>query len=454
MTEAPKKSKRDQLEYARRRQPFQGKERLRLVFMAGGLLAAIGIFLWLNSGLKGKVDPELTPPTETVGRIGSDIRFPPIGPDMFVTVRDSSTTDRLILEPDPFALALKMGDQLLAGHLDELGSPELEFEDLEQNAATLRSLAFRVRGEVVDLSFERRSVDGPEETWALLKVDEENHVWFVCQNPPDDLFGLGGNYVVVDGFFYKIYSRTVEDERITAPLLVGREIQPSVRVAEPAVELDYGILADVRDAEFFEQHPVEDVGYWHLMNFVTTLQKDDARIAADFERATPLDRKALEVILEDPSLRRGQPFKIYGRSVKSWNLANDENEIRLNWSSHSFLSKYELGTQYIRLVAPGQGVLDDLNLSSEMLAYFHKMWAYTDGNDQERRVPIFFVAAFEDRELAASPLEGQIVLGFIALFVIMLIGFGWLIRRDRQQAEAAALRLRERRQKTREQRGE
>ena len=61
----PKVSKRDQLERARRRQPFQGKERLRLVFMALGLVAAIGIFLWLRSSLGKSGDPEDVPEIET-----------------------------------------------------------------------------------------------------------------------------------------------------------------------------------------------------------------------------------------------------------------------------------------------------------------------------------------------------------------------------------------------------
>ena len=38
----------------------------------------------------------------------------------------------------------------------------------------------------------------------------------------------------------------------------------------------------------------------------------------------------------------------------------------------------------------------------------------------------------------------------IGLFVIMLVGFGWLIRRDRKQAEAAAASLRARRQRMRD----
>ncbi len=445
-----KPRKRDELERALRRQPFQGKEKLRLVFMAGGLLAAIVIFVWLRIGLDKKGDPDKVPEVGTQTQIGSDIQFPPVDLSIFEDVRDSSSTDRLLLESGPFLELLKISRALLPGHLDALESPRIPFENIEQNAATLRGVPFRERGKLVDLKIQQRVVDGPAETWALVETDEGKRYWYVTLKEPQELFGSGGNYVVTDGFFYKLYTHSTEDERVTAPLMVGRELRPSVRKAEAAKAIDLGVLADVRDADFFEVRPIEDLGYWHLMNFVETLQTEPVRIDTEFERAEPLSRSSLQVILEDPSLKRGRPYRIYGRTVHAWNKANEENPTRLPFSSHSFLFKYELGDQYLRLVAPGKDALNNLGLGTEMLAYFHKMWAYTDGNGQERRVPVFFVASFTEREIEKAPLEGQIVLAFIALFVIMLIGFSYLIRRDRKQAEAAAIGLRERRQRMRE----
>jgi hypothetical protein len=445
-----KPRKRDELERARRRQPFQGKDRLRLVFMAGGLLAAIAIFIWLRMGLDKKGDPDKVPEVGTQTQIGSDIQFPPVDMSIFEEVRDASTTDRLLLESGSFKQLLETSLGLLPGHLDALESPRFPFENIEKNAATLRGVPFRERGKLVDLKIQQRVVDGPTETWALVETDEGKRYWYVTLKEPEELFGSGGNYVVTDGFFYKLYTHSTEDERVTAPLMVGREIRPSVRRAEPVKSLNLGVLADVRDAEFFEVHPIEDSGYWHLMNFVETLQSDAPRIDTEFERAEPLSRSSLQVILEDPSLKRGRPYRIYGRTVHAWNKANEENPTRLPFSSHSFLFKYELGDQYLRLVAPGKDALNNLGLGTEMLAYFHKMWAYTDGKGNERRVPVFFVASFTEREIEKAPLEGQIVLAFIALFVIMLFGFTYLIRRDRKQAEAAAIGLQARRQRMRE----
>ena len=281
---SPRPNKRDQLEHARRRQPFQGKERLRLVFMALGLMAAIGIFLWLRAGLNKKGDPNKVPEIDTEYQIGSDIQFPPVDMTMFDSVRDDSTTDRLILEPDAFPKMLKVSSALLQGHLDALGSPRFPFENIEQNAKTLRGAPFRERGEVLDLKTEKRTVDGPEETWALIKTDEGNRLWYVTLKQPEELFGIGGNFVVLDGFFYKLYTRSVDGERVTAPLLAGRGVRPSVRPAEPAKELDLTILADVRDADFYEEHPIEDLGFWHLMNFVETLQDEPERVTTEFIR--------------------------------------------------------------------------------------------------------------------------------------------------------------------------
>ena len=448
----PKVSKRDQLERARRRQPFQGKERLRLVFMALGLVAAIGIFLWLRSSLGKSGDPENVPEIETEYAIGSDIWFPQVDMELLAEVKDTSTTERLLLESGPFSYLLELGSTLLPGHLEVMGAPSFPFDNIEANASGLRGGAYRERGRVLDLKMEQRVIDGPEETWVLVETDAKNRYWFVTLKQPEELFGLGGNFIVTDGFFYKLYTRTFDGNRVTAPLLVGPAFRPSVRPAEPAKELDPKILSTIRDADFTEEHPVEDLGYWHLMNFVETIQGDPGRIAADFERARPLDRKELKSIIDQPELRRGIPFRIYGRGVHAWNQANPENPTRMPFSSHSFLSKYELDDQYIRLAAPGKDALNNLGLGTEMLAYFLKFWAYTDTNDRERRVPVFVVASFRERDLPRSALEGQIVIAFIGLFVVMLIGFGMLIRRDRRQAEQAASALRARRQRMREKR--
>jgi hypothetical protein len=421
--------------------------------MAGGLLAAIAIFIWLRIGLDKKGDPDKVPEIGTQTQIGSDIQFPPVDLSIFESVRDTSSTDRLLLESGPFLELLKISRALLPGHLDALESPRFPFENIEQNASTLRGVPFRERGKLIDLKIQTRVVDGPEETWALVETDEGKRYWYVTFKQPEELFGSGGNYVVTDGFFYKLYTHSTDDERVTAPLMVGREIRPSVRKAEPATALDLGVLADVRDADFYEDRPIEDQGFWHLMNYVETLQPDAERIAKEFAQAEPLNRTSLQVILDNPSLKRGRPYKIYGRSVHSWNQANQENPTRLPFSSHSFLYKYELDDQYLRLVAPGKDSLNNLDLGTELLTYFHKMWAYTDGNGQERRVPVFFVASFAEREIEKAPLEGQIVLAFIALFVIMLVGFWYLIRRDRKQSEIAALGLVARRQRMRERAG-
>lgn len=443
-----KPRKRDELARARRRQPFQGKERLRLVFMAGGLIAVIGIFIWLRIGLQKEGDPNKVP--KTITQIGSDIQFPPVDLSIFEDVKDATNTDRVLLSSGPFEELLQISRALLPGHLDALESPRIPFDAIEQNSATLRGVPFRDRGKLLDLKIQQRVIDGPEETWALVETDEGKRYWFATLKQPEELFGTGGNFVVTDGFFYKLFTQSLDGERVTAPLLVGREIRPSVRRAEPAKQLDLGTLADVRDSDFYEKRPIEDAGYWHLMNFVETLQTEPDRIATEFERAEPLSRNTIKDLVAQPSLKRGRPYLIYGRTVHAWNKANEENPTRLPFSSHSFLFKYELGDQYLRLVAPGSDSLNDIDLGTEMLAYFHKMWAYTDGNNQERRVPVFFVASFAEREIDKAPLEGQIVIAFIALFVVMLLGFTFLIRRDRKQAEAAAEGLRARRQRMRE----
>lgn len=451
-------SKREQLAKMQRTQPFQGKERIRLVAMVGGLVFVIGLFLWIRFASGGDSgDPDAVAESTEQYSLGADIQFPEVDAELLAEVEDDESVDRVELEPGPFSMLLKAGRGLLPGHLEVMGSPRLPFADVRERSDQFRGLAFQERGEVRFLEIYARAIGEADETWALIRTDEGEEYWYVSLIPPTELFGPGGNYVVTEGFYFKLYTRSFENqdgerERVTAPLLVGRELRPSVRKIEPVMEVDPLVLAGVRDAEFREDRPLEDAGYWHLMSYARNLREDQDRVAQEWQEAVPLDAQAIRTLVDQPGLYRGRPFRLYGRTTYSFWRACGENPLRLKYASHGFLYKWELDDQYIRLAAPGRtsdarSILENIGLNSELLVYFHKMWAYVDKDDQPRRVPVFVVASMQPRETKRSPLEREIVLVFLGLFALGLVGFAWLIRRDRKQAEVAAAALRARRRR-------
>jgi hypothetical protein len=445
----PKLTKKDELARMKRRGGLQRGERIRLTVLTAGLALAIGIFFYVRS--KGNDDNfKLPGPLSQNQTSGADVVFPPLDIEQLFSVKDSTSSDRLTLDSQPFAHLLKLSQSLHPGHLDAIGSPTMDFETIEANSAGLRGAPYRLRGNLKAMQTQKRTVGGPEETWAWIQTDEGKNFFYASLNQPEDLFGSDGMFVVMEGFYYKIYTQVFEDERITAPLLVGRGMRPSIHKAEPAKALDFEILGRVKDDKFEGGSEIATEGYWHLMNFVTALASDPPRYEQAFASAVPFDKKLLVAMAADPAPFRGKPVVIHANPVHDWTEACQENSHRLQFDSHVFLNKYEFGDKYIRAAAPGREAFKGLSLRHELLGYFLRLWAYEDNKGVQRRVPIFVIAGVREREKGTSLLEGQIMQWFLALFLVLVIGFVVLIRRDKKQAQQAIADLRQRRNRHRD----
>lgn len=445
----PKSSKREELERLKRRTPLQRRERVRLILMSAGLVLAVGIFLYIRTKTAPKEFRLPGPITEEQAQ-ANNMLFPPVDVDALAEVKDSTSSERLILESAPFSSLLRLSQALVPGHLDALGSPTLDFENAQANSSELRGTPYRLRGDVRDFRRQQRTIEGPEEIWTWIRTDEGKNFFYVSLREPKELFGSDGMFVVVEGFYYKMYTQVFEGEKITAPLLVGRGLRPSVRKAEPATQLDFGILADVRDDDFHEYSEVEDDGYWHLMNYASTLAADEARYEEEFANATYFNKSLLVDISADPEPYRGKSMILYAKPVIEWTEACPENSMRLRNHSHAFVNKYEFGDQLIRIAAPGREAFKGLGLNHEMLGYFVRMWAFEDGKGNQRRTPVFVIAGVRERNIPPSLLESQIMQAFLLLFVVFVVGFVILIRRDKQQAQQAIQDLRDRRRRSKQ----
>ncbi len=442
----PKLSKREELDRLKRRSPLQRRERVRLILMTAGLALAIGIFLYIRT----KTQPpefRLPGPQTEADAQATEMVFPPVDVAALTEVKDSTASERLILESAPFERLLKLSLQLRPGHLDALGSPTLDFDHAPTNSPELRGTPYRLRGDVKDLRIQQRIIEGPEETWTWIRTDEGKDFFYVSLNAPEVLFGSDGMFVVTEGFYYKIYTQTIEGEKITAPLLVGRGLRPSVRKSKPATELDFAILGGVRDDAFHEYSEVEDEGYWHIMNYAATLAGDEKRYDDEFDNATYFNKSLLADISADPGPYRGKAVILYAKPVKEWTKACPENPMRLRDHSHAFVNKYEFGDQLIRIAAPGREAFKGLGLNHELLGYFVRMWAFEDTKGNQRRTPVFVIAGVRERKIAPSLLESQIMQVFLLLFVVFVAGFVILIRRDKRQAQKAIQELRDRRKR-------
>jgi hypothetical protein len=442
----PKPSKREELDRLKRRSPLQRRERIRLILMTAGLVLAIGIFFYIQ-GKQDRKEFLLPGPLTEENAQDTGMLFPRPNIDLLATVKDSTATERLILESEPFESLLKESGNLGPGHLDALGSPTMDFENVESNAPELRGSPYRLRGNVKDFRSQQRIIEGHEEYWSWIRTDAGKDFFYVSENEPTELFGRDGMFVVVEGFFFKVYSQTIDGHKVTAPLFVGRGMRPSIHKADPAKELDFGVLGAMRDDDFFEYSEIEDPGYWHIMNYAATLADYPEKYDQIFKEATYFNKKLLVDVSADPQPYRGKAVILYAKPVREWTKACPENPMRLRNHSHAFVNKYEFGDQLLRIAAPGREAFKGLGLNHEMLGFFVRMWAFEDTKGNQRRTPVFIIAGVRERHVAPSLLESQIMQAFLFLFVVFVIGFVVLIRRDKKQAQHAIQELRDRRRR-------
>ncbi len=444
------KSKHDQLRDFRHQSFVQRGERFKLIAMFGGLALVIGLFFYIRSRTPS-LDEGLMPVDDSMRQtLGTQIQMPPIDLEMFVEVHDASSADRLVIEPGPFSTLLEQSRALLPGHLLTLGEPGFPFA--EADPRPLRGKPFRLRGEVKDLRTFKRVHDGPEETWLWVQTDQGDDYFFASKGRPATLFDSGGNFVLTDGYFFKYYTQTLEEERITAPVFVGRGLRPSAKRLEPVQAIDAVLLSDVEDSEFGDDGKFyEGDGFWHLMSWVQTLGKDPEQMQAAFDGAEAFNKNMLADFAADPSLFRGKAVRIVGRPVRAITEAAGENPLRAGYLSYSFLHKYEFDDQYILVAAPGDRVFDKVNLSRELLGYFLRLWSYIDGDGNQRKVPLFVIAGSQQKFTPTSILESQITLIFLGSFVVLAFLIFLLVRRDRAQAAEALAKLQERRRQHRQQ---
>jgi len=439
-------TKREQLELMRGQGTFQRKEKIRLALFIVGLVLMIGLLVTLQQDDKPETAP-VDPSLEAVKQ--SMVALPQLEEGTLDEVKDAENENRILLESKAFAALARLSRALLPGHLKAIGEPSLPFAEVAKHPADFRGKPFRMRGALLHARQMIRVIGSPSEYWCHVSTDEGHEFFFVSTEVPKELFG-SENYILADGYFFKIYTQNIDGKQVTAPLLVGRTLRPSKRLAEPALVLDPVILADVKDPAFGVDEELHQAGLWHLLNYAYHLGQDLPRLETEFENAAYLNRPLTQTIAKQPELFRGKAVIINAKAATAFTIAAEENPLGLPFISHAYLSKYELDDQFLRVVGPGGEIFDNHGLDRELLGYFLQLWAYVDTKDQPRRTPVFVVAGWRPRILPEPLIEGQITFIFIGIAVSLGILLTWLALKDKRQSQDLAQSLLQRRQSRRQ----
>ncbi len=427
----------------RQLQRNQKRDQVKLVFLVALLGATLVIFFMAG---KSKDTP---PAVQSQEEIRSQISMPPVDREVLTAVEDGSEEQRLILESGPYRDLLKMSQALLPAHLEALDEPALPFAEVEGRSAELRGEPYRLRGVLKSLRTQALPPAMIEETWSWIRTDAGEDFFLATLNPPAEPVEAG-DFVLADGFYFKRYSQSFDGQRVTAPLLLGRELRASVREAGPVEELDFVLLAEVEDNPLGTEGSLDQDGYWHLMNHAELLAADPARREQVFAEAQTLDLAGLTAVAKSPEIYRGKPFIIPGRVPQEPRFTGSapagENPVRTRRGYFGWLGNpLVFGQHPIHLVSGDHFQFQETG-GRLYSGFFLQLKGYLDNEDQWRRAPVFVVVSDRQAPRGGPSIFSEFVWWFLG-FAFLLAGFvAWLARRDRAQSSAAAKALRDRRQ--------
>lgn len=414
-----------------------------MTLFGGGLLLCIGILVALNWGEE---------PEEKAASTGADIpnlmAMPPVDKEQLATVKDSTAAERVIIEPQPFQGLASLAVGLFGGHLLRLGEPDFPFDEGEARAAELRGEPFRMRGRVLDAEVRERVTGKAPEFWCLIETDRGDRAWFASLTVPETLFG-SQNYVLADGYFFKYYTQKMGEERLTAPLFVGRSLVASYPVVGPAESPDVTVLAEVKDPALGAEVPLDERGLWHLLNVARTVRAEDGGVERAFADARKMEDAVLEDLARAPEVYRGAPF-VFGGMVKGrpgFELLG-ENPLRMERMSTAWLRNNSSGVDtLVQVCAPGE--FDFLDPPGTVLfhGWFLQLYSYEDKEGNQRRAPVFVIAKMEGVKGQPDPWAGQVIWVFIGLSLVLGGVMMALVRRDKRRASEFDAQRREKRKR-------
>ncbi|MHC4380684.1 MAG: hypothetical protein ACYSU1_06305, partial [Planctomycetota bacterium] len=282
--------------------------------------------------------------------------LPEIDFELLGKVKDRSTSDQVILEPEPFHHLSSKAKRLIGSWLYVLGEPQFPFDKVEDSSADMRGQPYRLRGELLDAREVTRVAGEDSEYWCLARTDHGDLFWFVSLMMPETLFG-SDNFVLADGYFFKQYRQKQDEEWLTAPLFVGRALEPSYRaldpIAAPTPEVLYAIKDQPIGTDNDPRQLDEDPDLWDMANAARTVTHDADLLAGAIAEPLLLDGQSIEDLVQNPSIFRGRMFELGGLIREASTVQLAENPLREREMSSAWVRNDSLGDFLLHLKAPG-----------------------------------------------------------------------------------------------------
>lgn len=441
----------------------------RIVVLAVAFVACAGVFLWLrwNEAQPAEAAPsELgAEPAEAIE--GSAPAAATIDAELLAEVRDSTESERVIREPQPFLHLLLESGKLVAGDFRRMKAAFADDALFEQVLAG--PAAWRGRPLVAKARFSfatKESIpleDGGEEFsyWRGVALDDLGRTYsFSVLEEPEGL--KPGDVIKIEGFFFKrlaLFDPSQPDRLIDPTLhLIGKRVVRSFLHMPPVKELSPAILSTLRDYEIQDRVEIPDAPLWHVLSYVENCEAE--QIAADAEqsvneRTGEASYLTSQALLRDPDQYRGSAVRLLGsmsRDQPPWpkDLGPDgENPLDIPVAWHSLL--VHQGPTFTYLISkerPPAWAIGNPTVIVE--GVFLKLYTYQAKNRQTVTCPLVIVKRFAPFEIASETLRSGLSLALIAVSIPVVLGLLLLAMRDRKvAAELRARQLELRRERRR-----
>jgi hypothetical protein len=410
--------------------------------------------------------PPASPPLGGPPVVMEKVPMPELDPAILALAKDGSREERLVREREVLEHLLRKSLRVVPATARAMGMPEepVPMAWVRSDPARYRGKYLFYRGTLEDLSAGREGhpIDGYLVHEGRLRTQEGDLVLFAVSLPPRSEIKKG-EFVRVEGFFWKLLDAHFPVPVDKAPFLVGPEILPDALAWPPVERLDPAVMAKVRDGIVVNgvlgttQEERQDVArllvdsqdepLWHLASH--------ARHA--LAQMSPEQIQALPAFAHRDQWRdaefgrmaRGTPLRVMGTFIKARTLEARTNPIGAQFWTEVWIQSRDMGGRIFFVWIPKAVEGWQQNESVLMPAYYFRRHLYRTNDDKEIFAPLFVAPDLQRFAVVAHP-AAAFARWALAGTGLLLIGIlVWLGRRQTKDMRKFEAELVERRRRRR-----
>lgn len=420
-------------------------------FAMAGVIAALFLyaFLMLNAVEQTNADPDRV--------LEKIVRVPELNEKLLATTRDKSRSDRLLVDAEPLrhllAKSIDVGPSVAAAL--QIPAEMVPVEELREHVDQWRHRWLWYEGKLTTLSGARKGhpIDGYSVYEAVIELEDGNSVMVAFSLEPKDKLKVG-DWVRVEGYYFKLRDLTYPDKLDRVPMLVGRTIERDYEDWPKVTTLDQSLFEGLDDSSWWPTdlpaHTVEEDQteiLWHLGAFVRDTAED--RTFAEWRRIEPLSVAEPLDRLRAGEVARGEPMRIFGTLIRRSTIAAPANPANIKFWTTAWLQVHSFGGHLIPIWVPKKVGKLPMQAQLEVRGFYYRWFIY-DGAEARFKAPLFVAADLDLFEIDADETMQEIGVWLGSILSALLIVIFWSQRRSSRSALKHSQHIDERRRKRRE----